>query len=389
MRRDPEAGRRFTHGPTRGIPSDPDTGPREGIGLCLSGGGYRAMLFHAGGLWRLNELGVLPRVGRISAVSGGSLAAGVLAVRWPKLEFGADGVAANFEKEYIHRLRRFADRTMDVQAILLGLLLPGSINSRLAGLYRRHLVGRTKLAELPVHPDFVFNATDMQSGGLWLFSRRNMGDFRVGRVEQPEVDLATAVAASSAFPPFLSPALLRVAADSYVEGSGIDLQHSPFTTRPHLSDGGVYDNLGLESVFKRYKTVLVSDAGGHIRDMERPPRTWGLAMLRVMGVLDNQVRELRKQQLLESYRAGAREGAYWAIRSNLDNFEDVPGKLPAPKEATTRLAGIRTRLASLDTRDQQHLVNWGYATADAGMRGHVLLDAPPPERFPYPDAGVG
>lgn len=35
--------------------------PEEGIALSLSGGGYRAMLFHAGALWRLNEVRVPAR----------------------------------------------------------------------------------------------------------------------------------------------------------------------------------------------------------------------------------------------------------------------------------------------------------------------------------------
>src|SRR5437016_5593248 len=59
----------------------------DGIGLCLSGGGYRAMMFHAGALWRLNEFGYLPRLDRISSVSGGSITAGVLASRWQQLSF--------------------------------------------------------------------------------------------------------------------------------------------------------------------------------------------------------------------------------------------------------------------------------------------------------------
>jgi len=45
----------------------------DGIGLCLSGGGYRAMLFHVGALYRLNEFGLLPRIARIASVSGGSI----------------------------------------------------------------------------------------------------------------------------------------------------------------------------------------------------------------------------------------------------------------------------------------------------------------------------
>ena len=51
-------------------------GPGQGIALCLSGGGYRAMLFHLGTLWRLNELGYLPKLDRVSSVSGGSIQLG-------------------------------------------------------------------------------------------------------------------------------------------------------------------------------------------------------------------------------------------------------------------------------------------------------------------------
>ena len=34
--------------------------------LALSGGGYRAMLFHVGALWRLNELGCLSTLKLVS-----------------------------------------------------------------------------------------------------------------------------------------------------------------------------------------------------------------------------------------------------------------------------------------------------------------------------------
>jgi len=55
-----------------------DVSPDE-VGLCLSGGGYGAMLFHVGVLWRLNEMGWLPRLTRISSVSRDSITAGVIA----------------------------------------------------------------------------------------------------------------------------------------------------------------------------------------------------------------------------------------------------------------------------------------------------------------------
>src|SRR5690348_18283259 len=61
------------------------TPPEPGIALCLSGGGYRAMLFHVGCLWRLNQLGMLARLDRISSVSGGSITSGVLGMNWREL----------------------------------------------------------------------------------------------------------------------------------------------------------------------------------------------------------------------------------------------------------------------------------------------------------------
>jgi NTE family protein len=44
----------------------------DGIALCLSGGGFRASLFHLGALRRLHDLGILQRVSAISSVSGGA-----------------------------------------------------------------------------------------------------------------------------------------------------------------------------------------------------------------------------------------------------------------------------------------------------------------------------
>ena len=79
----------------RGVVIDPRTGvlfrpgepaaeelsstKREGLALCLSGGGYRATLFHLGATRRLHELGILGALNTISSVSGGSIFAGVLA----------------------------------------------------------------------------------------------------------------------------------------------------------------------------------------------------------------------------------------------------------------------------------------------------------------------
>src|SRR6266850_130273 len=119
--------------------------PRSGIGFCLSGGGYRAMLFHVGAFWRLNEFGYLPKLDRISSVSGGSITAGVLGLHWSSLAFDQNGVAQNLEQQFITPIREFAATTTDVWAILGGMLGPGTIGDRVAGAYRKHLFGASTL----------------------------------------------------------------------------------------------------------------------------------------------------------------------------------------------------------------------------------------------------
>lgn len=368
--------------------------PQEGIVLCLSGGGYRAMLFHLGALWRLNETGHLNRLARVSSVSGGSIVAGVLALNWEQLAFDDTGVATGFGEQIVAPVRRMAGHTIDWQAILLGTLLPGTTGARLAAAYRKRLFGATTLQQIPSHPEFVFNATNLQSGALWRFSKSYLWDYRVGEVKSPTLKLAVAVAASSAFPPFLSPVVLDVDNGAYEPDSGDEpgtsgnLQHPPFTTRVVLADGGVYDNLGLETAWKRYTTVLVSDGGGHMSDQPRPKRNWPMQAYRVLGVIDNQVRSLRKRQLIDGYHAGLREGTYWGIRSDIGDY-GLPSSLPCPVEATKKLAGVSTRLAALDPQAQERLINWGYAIADTAVRKWVAPDLPPPAGFPYPGVGVG
>lgn len=361
----------------------------RGIGLCLSGGGYRAMLFHAGALWRLNEAGWLPRLARVSSVSGGSIAAAVLGDAWRRLKFdAATGEARAFATEVVAPLRRLAGTTIDVRAVALGVLLPGTAAGRVAAAYRTHLFGRRTLQDLPLTPRFVINATNVQSAALWRFARPYMRDYRVGEVREPAVELADAVAASSAFPPFLSPARLKLAEQAYTPGSGADLQFPPYTTNVFLTDGGVYDNLGIEAVWGKFETVLVSDGGGHIADQPKPSRLWPLHAYRILGVIDNQVRNLRKREILGDLATKRANGAYWGIRTDIAEY-GLPSAVPCPHATSLQLALVSTRLARLDPSVQQRLINWGYAVSDAALRTDADPGLDEPVGLPYPAAGFG
>jgi len=87
------------------------------------------MLFHLGGLWRPNELAYLPKLARISSVSGGLITAGVLALHWSRLSFVND-VATGFVEEVVTPIRAMADETIDVGDVLKGIFLPGTIATR-------------------------------------------------------------------------------------------------------------------------------------------------------------------------------------------------------------------------------------------------------------------
>ncbi len=360
---------------------------REGVALCLSGGGYRAMLFHLGSLWYLNQQGWLRKLDRISSVSGGSITAACLGWRWRHLEFDPDGRASNFETEIVARIRRLAGMTIDRGAVLRGLLPGSEVGRVLEQKYSDAIFGGVTLQDLPDEPRFVINATNLQSGVLFRFSKPFAWDYRVGKITNPRLTLAAVVAASSAFPPILSPVILRFDHDEFEPGSGDDLQRPPYTTEVVLTDGGVYDNMGIETAWKLYDTILVSDAGRKMDPERHPRRNWIHRTLRTLGVIDNQVRSLRKRQLIDSFREGLRGGAYWSTRSDARDYGiDSPFELPL--ERTMELATLPTRLSAMDSRTQERLINWGFAISDLAIRRHVAPELTPPGRLPYPGSGI-
>ena len=361
--------------------------PEAGAGLCLSGGGYRAMVFHIGVLWRLYEAGLLGSLKRISSVSGGSITAGVLALKWRKLSFDPARLKTDFVPEVVTPLRGLAGETIDADSVITGTLFPGSISDRIAAAYDEHLFHGATLQDMPDAPGFVINATNVQSGVLWRFMKPFMRDYRVGEVKNPTVPLAKVVAASSAFPPVLSPCELRLKESDFTPNSGDDLQRRPFTTHVFLTDGGVYDNLGLETVWKRYQTVLVSDAGGQLEPEEEPKSDPARHAYRVLNLIDNQVRALRKRQAVGSFKSGARKGAYWGIRTDISDYH-LADALPCPFDKTRELAETPTRLKRMNDELQERLINWGYAVCDAALRRHVDATLAKPTGFPYPAAKV-
>lgn len=357
--------------------------PTSGVGLCLSGGGYRAMLFHIGALWRFVDAGKLKSLNRISSVSGGSITAAVVALNWNDL---ADRDVAGFERLVVEPIRALASTTIDRMSIIIGTLMPGGISDYVSEAYSKHLFGDKILQDFPDEPRFIINATNLETGSLFRFSKRHNSDWRLGQIFNPETKVADAVAASSAFPPLLSPFILKVAPEDFAKRKDMD---EVFATDISLTDGGVYDNLGLETIWKRCATVFVSDGGGRLADDSEPAADWGRQSKRILDVIDHQVRNLRKRQVIQSFVNKDRKGAYWGIRTDIARYGLGNDSLTCPFEKTIGIADEPTRLKRMTPERQEQIINWGYAVTDAALRRHYDSSPQRPAGFPYPDTGIG
>ena len=345
-----------------------------GPGLSLSGGGFRATLFNLGALWRLNDAGWLKKLAMITSVSGGSITAGVLGFKWGKLKFDARGVATNFPEEVAAPVQHFCTLSIDVTAGLEGLVnVFDSIPERVAAKYREELFGNATLQDLPdpaTEPRFVLYATSLQSGASVRMSRKYLADYRVGLIPDPTLPLAIAVGASSAFPPIMSPVVVDLDPALWQNQEGADLfPQVEFRKRLYLSDGGVYDNMGLEAIWQRCKTVLVSDAGAPFSPEASPERSWLNQVTRVLDIACEQTRRLRRSWLVGDFVDKRRHGAYWGIATHIGDYG--VDALAKDSEATRALQHIRTRLNPFTAQEQAQLINWGYALADAAMRSGV------------------
>src|SRR5438128_1207545 len=174
------------------------------IGLALSGGGYRAMLFGLGSVWRLNEMGWLRKLDIITSVSGGSILNGVLATRWPKLRWTVDGIASNFAEVVATPVRTMASQTLDVFAGIEGLLsIFSTISDKVTDAYDKHLFDGARLqSSVPPFekgrtPRFLFYATSLQTGSSIRIERKRLADYRIGEIPNPDLAVARVVAASS------------------------------------------------------------------------------------------------------------------------------------------------------------------------------------------------
>ena len=306
------------------------------IGLSLSGGGSRAMAFHLGCLRAMHDRGILSKVDVISTISGGSVIGAMYAYSHDPFEDFELRVQDILRKGFVSSISRrlvLSHRLIQVLGTNLiagtaafaafgsrsglsllercipktsraGKQMSGSLQPPLRRWYSRTSAFEKTLKDLLYGDDLmtsnrrdnlnvVVNACELRTGTAFRFGSRETGNSRFGFVTPNEIEVALAVAASAAFPVLL-PAIDRKYKFTPLNGG------EQTENRVVLTDGGVYENLGVTCMEPgrdpRFSSnvyspeyIICCDAGPGQFDATAHPYGWATRMARSFSATHRQV----------------------------------------------------------------------------------------------------
>jgi NTE family protein len=320
---------------------------KKRIGLAMSGGGFRAAAFHLGVMRKLQSLGLLDKIDLLSCVSGGSIAGAFVAVNW-----------SNADK--LERLDSYLrTRSIAVASVIGGMLDPFETRlDKLASAYDRDLFHDATLKDLAAGPRLYLNATNLATGNMFFFVAggglaEEMGEHELGVVPAPDFKVSRAVAASSAFPPVFPP--LRLEADVYAHVGAVE-----YVT---LTDGGVYDNMGVNPVVRLRAAldyVIVSDGGKPFAIDERPTDSGAIVLKASLGIMMEQIRGLEFDRLQHRHLAGAGPKPLWF------SIDSKDGEVQAGDAAFA--SAIETNLRCLSGDEMDVLTRHGGGLLESRLR---------------------
>ena len=354
------------------------------LALALSGGGVRAAVFHCGVLQRLALDHLLETTTFVSTVSGGSLITGLILCqndhRWPSSEEFLDVV--------LPRVRAcLTTATLQWSYVWRSIALPWRLARGRAHILAKQLevqwgIGGS-IQDIDPEPRWIVNATCYETGRNWRFSQPRMGDYVTQYVIRPDTPIADAMAASAAVPGLIGPLAIRSADYAwhrYEDGELVST--STPGKRYELWDGGVYDNLGVEPLFKPgvgfregFDFLLVSDASAplslDLRSFKRAIKP-GHRTLRLVDVATEQVRGLRARSVIAEFARVPSAGAYVRIGNTVERIYDAVGR-PVPRGKHLSSADVRrastfaTTLRRLTHAEFDMLTRHGFEVSNATL----------------------
>jgi len=335
---------------------------------------------------------VLSKVDTFTSVSGGSIFASLIAsyaARRPDAWSTPGAPLTGYDAEVTRPMRDLAQHNLRTRAVLRGALpwnwlKRGVQIDALAERLADGPTGPARLVDLPERPRFVFCSSEMQFRAQWTF---DSGDRRFGAEPCGHADfggwtIARAAASSSCLPGAFTPMSVSEAlSDGTYDGDDARQLERSLA----LSDGGMYDNLGVEPVWQDHAAVLVSDAGPSFRPNPGIGRIWNA--LRFAIILLEQATDVRKRWLISNFVTGQLEGAYWSVARSADDYPTASAVAYSKAFVRDFVAPIRIDLDVFSEGERAVLENHGYLMAETAVRshGHGLAPGPAPLEVPFPE----
>lgn len=189
------------------------------------------------------------------------------------------------------------------------------------------------LSDLPEAPVWHINTTSFDTGKNWRFTRDLMGDWQFGTHYSPSIELSDAIAASAAVPYVIGALKLALPAHGWWQTDAATKRPirkiEPTSRTVRLWDGGAYENMALEPLFKPIDglkgcdLLICSDASG---PLGRPRRLVSsliagrLASPRLFDIASDQIRALRSRMLINAIRRNEIKGFLFRMGTSARQF---------------------------------------------------------------------
>lgn len=377
--------RDFTPQPSCTVVHAPD------FALSLSGGGYRAALFHLGAIKRLNDLGLLKRVRMLCAVSGGAITGALLTDRWNQLAFNNDGVATNLDEVITKPILAMTERTIDVPVAATNLLSLGALGATIRRDLDDGLFHGRRLVDLPTNADsplLVILATEMITNRTWFLSRDYIGDSAIQTARGQNMLLSQAVTASSAFPLVLGPinfewgpnAIRQIPTDrpcpadasiaacdlAKALAESFNNEARKIVNGVEFIDGGVEDNLGINKCSESSELEFVSDAGVPLDAHPEQKYTNSIdALLRVIDIIHDRATHSDYSRVCYQSKPGT--SVCWALRGEPPLNEQF-GLSRDQTNSIRRASNLATRFKQIPRETQCAVMTQGYLVAASALQ---------------------